>query len=381
MIKLIFTGDFNPPEESGNIFSDKLIRVLDDKDFSIVNLEAPITNAKDKIVKAGRNFKLTPEAIKQILKGKFDLVALSNNHIRDFGDQGVIDTIKICHDQGVMTVGAGKNIKEASKPLIVTIKGKRIVFLNYSEKEFSTASTERAGSNPFDLINAFQKISYEKMVNDYVIIIYHGGLEYHYYPTPEIIRRFKFLIDVGADCIISHHTHRYSGMITYKRKTIFFGLGNFISNTNKKVTNEWRTGLIAKIELNDYDEIHYEIIPTKMSKNLKTVDKLSGEENKNVLIHFENLSKQINNFKFIENYWKNVYVESFNSIINLIKSNSLLESKFRKVLLMILKPNISKYKLLNILNIMRCDAHREMVIETLETIYNKGIKDNGKNSV
>jgi len=93
MIKLIFAGDFIPSESRDSIYSPNLKKFLKDKDFSIVNLETPLTLSNTPILKTGNNFKCAPETIRHILHGCFDAVTLSNNHIRDYGDKGVLDLL------------------------------------------------------------------------------------------------------------------------------------------------------------------------------------------------------------------------------------------------------------------------------------------------
>ncbi|MFW5804750.1 MAG: CapA family protein, partial [bacterium] len=139
-ITLLFADNFSTQENTDNIYSDELKEVLRDKDYSIVNLETPLTNGNQPIEKLGNNFKRNPQTIKHIKDGFFDAVTLSNNHIRDYDDEGVLDTLKTCNDQNIQTVGAGKNINDAAKPLRLNIKGKKISILNYSEKEFNIAS-------------------------------------------------------------------------------------------------------------------------------------------------------------------------------------------------------------------------------------------------
>lgn len=162
MIRLLFAGDLIPPDTSANIFSEKLMGVLQDKDFSIVNLETPLTLGKNKIEKTGNNFKRSPSAIRHVTEGYFDAVALSNNHIRDYGDEGVNDTLNTCAQNGILTVGAGRNAEEAAKPLRLNLKGNKFCILNYSEREFNTATETRAGANSFDLIDVFYQIKSEK---------------------------------------------------------------------------------------------------------------------------------------------------------------------------------------------------------------------------
>ncbi len=135
------------------------------------------------------------QAIRHLKNGYFDAVALANNHIRDFGDEGVRDTIKVCHDNNIKTVGAGIQVIEAGEPLRIQLHGKKISFLNYSEHEFNLASEERAGANPFDTIEVYNQIKQERKTNDHIFVIYHGGFEHSLFPTKRIVQIFKFLIE------------------------------------------------------------------------------------------------------------------------------------------------------------------------------------------
>jgi poly-gamma-glutamate synthesis protein (capsule biosynthesis protein) len=369
-IEILFAGDFIPPAHGGPIFSESLLKVLKNKDFSVVNLECPLTTANHKIFKIGNNFKTLPNSIRHITSGGFNAVSLSNNHIRDFHDQGVLDTINVCQKHKILTVGAGPNIQSASTPLTIKLKGKSIAFLNYSEKEFNAATPDRAGANPFDLIEAFYQIRSEKAHNDYVVVLYHGGCEYHYLPMPEIIRRFKFLVDAGADCIVSHHTHRLSGVIKYNQRPLFFGLGNFLTPTKTKANDSWLTGVLVKIVIN-YNAIRHELIPIKMSKDFSFVDDIKAEERQNVIKFIDDLSEKINNTEFLHNYWNKACLTYTNSLTNVLSSDSLLEYRFRKRIPAILKRGLPRYRLLNVLNLIRCDAHRDMAIRIMEGKYQK----------
>lgn len=367
MVSLLIAGDFIPSENLETPFSEELMTVLEDKDFSIVNLEAPLTTCKNKIMKTGSNFKRPPSVIKHVKAGYFDAVTLSNNHIRDYGNEGVIETLETCKQNYIATVGAGKNIKEASIPLHLNLKSKKISILNYSEREFNIASENKSGANPFNLIDAFQHITKEKEKNDYVIVVYHGGLEYQYYPTLEMVDNFKFMIDVGADAIISHHTHRYSGVIRHKTKPIFFGLGNFLCSTITKITDDWLTGLIVKIILKE-NNVDFELVPVKMSKNFEKINLLKLAHAEKVFDHIDKISSSIRDQSFLSNYWKIKNYEEKDRIIRLITSNSRLEFRLRRYFPKILRIRISNYKRYILLNMIRCDSHRNRLISILEKI-------------
>ena len=368
-LTLIFAGDLIPPVNTSiNIYSEQLLGVLRDKDFSLVNLETPITTSSDKICKTGRNFKVLLKGISAVKNGFFDAVALANNHIRDFGDEGINETFSVLKDNQILSVGAGINNEEASQPLRINIKGTKISLLNYSETEFNIATKLRAGANQFDIIKAYYDIKAEKSLSDYVIVVYHGGLEYCYFPSPEIIQRFKFLTDAGSDAIISHHTHRYSGILVYKEKPIFFGLGNFLANTiSKSGVLEWRTGLVVKLKLN-HGAVQYELYPILMEENFGSVSLLKNSEKQKILNHINELSEKIEDLTFLESFWKREYPYDVKRTLNIINSRNRLEYRLFKHFPIISNLMWSDYKLLNLLGMIQNDSNRYKLIESLRNL-------------
>jgi poly-gamma-glutamate synthesis protein (capsule biosynthesis protein) len=375
MISILFAGDFRPSFRNkfttpSSLFQDNLLSVLQDKDHSIVNLETPITEYHNPIIKTGCNFIVPVKNIEFIKKGLFDTVNLANNHIRDHGDEGVLDTIKHCTLNNIHTVGAGKDLESAKIPLVLNIKNKSIGILNYCEKEFNIATKNKAGANPFDLIDAYNDIISLKKKCNYTFVIYHGGVEHVHYPTPQMLKDFKFLIDIGADAIISHHTHAYSGFIQYKNKPIIFGLGDFYSETkNYKTSGEKLIGLLIRINISENDQIDVNIIPTIQNIEKQSIDLLEGSEKQRVLKQIERISNIISNKNEFENIWANYYLQEEKMTKVLLFSNNRLKYKLRKNLPFI-NQRISKYNLINTLNLMRCESHRNKCVSILENIYN-----------
>jgi len=375
MISLLFAGDFKPAFRNKSttpfsLFQDNLLSVLHDKDHSIVNLESPITECHNPVIKTGRNFKAPIKNIEFIKKGGFDAVNLANNHIRDHGDEGVLDTLKYCDLNNIRTVGAGKNLESAKIPLLLNIKNKSIGILNYCEKEFNIAAKNKAGANPFDLIDAYNDIILLKKTCNYVFVIYHGGIEYVHYPTPQMVKDFKFLIDIGADAIISHHTHAYSGFIYYKNKPIIFGLGElYLETKNDKISSENLIGLLIRLNLSESDQIDIKIIPTYQNIEKQSICLLEGFEKQRVLRQIEKISSTISNINQFENFWANYYLQEEKITKVLLFSNNKFTYRLRKNL-PFMNQRISKYNLINILNLMRCESHRNKCVNILENIYN-----------
>lgn len=273
MAKIIIAGDFCPRERVQehieaqnfeNIFGD--IKIYTSRaDYSIVNLEAPIVNGTaNPIGKCGPSLKAIPATTDAIKYAGFNMATLANNHFYDYGDKGVSDTVNECKRAGIDTVGGDVNIAEASKTFYKEIKGDVYAFINCCEHEFSIATDTQGGSNPINPIKQFYAIKEAKEKAKWVIVIVHGGHEHYNLPSPRMKETYRFFIDAGADAVINHHQHCYSGYEIYNTKPIFYGLGNFCFDRIQRRNSKWNTGYMVELELND-NTISYRTIPYKQA--------------------------------------------------------------------------------------------------------------------
>ena len=370
MKSIYFIGDLKPDNKLKVTFSDSLVKKIGEADFVIANLEAPITDSKKLTKKTGQNFKLPLGTASLLNEYGIKAVTLANNHITDYGAKGVLDTVKICNSNGIQTVGAGSNLNEAKKPLRLELSGQTISIINTCENEFNKASLNSPGANTFDFRSIFNEIQNEKKLLNTVIVVFHGGVEYVQYPSPMIVNIFKYLIDIGVDCVVSHHTHFYSGAILYKDKPIIFGLGNFYKESKKRLPNQrLNKGLIAKIDIGENKKIKYSLIPTIQDNQLKTVDLLSGIQKETTLNDIDEISNTIDNKEELERFWISYIEKEKKNIINLIFSKSKIQYKLRKKVPFLNKPSDYQSKVL--LNLIQCDSHRYKVTKVLESLYNK----------
>lgn len=369
MINILFAGDFIPPAKL-DVFSKDIIDLLSGADFSILNLEAPVTINKKSIKKIGNNFRVDPSKFTCIYNKFFKAVSLANNHIRDFGDEGVTDTLSFCRQNGIQFVGAGQNKIEASRPLKLRIQNRQITVFNYCEKEFNEASEGQAGANVFDLITAYQEILRERVYDNFIIVIFHGGIEYNYMPSRIITKQMRFLIDIGVDFILCHHSHRYSGIEIYRNKPIFYGLGNLLAPTKTKNYPDWYKGIIVQLKI-DYNKIDFELHPTMMENDFQKVFLLSGEAKNDIIRHVDELSLTIKDENLFKEYWIKEFqeLESRNKIYNIITSSNKFKYRLRKYLPNIYTSQFTEYQMLNLLNLIQCDSQREQVLEYLKNAY------------
>src|SRR5690625_2466004 len=163
-MKLLITGDLvlNQPYQTSYI-DQNLVDLFKKSDLNIVNLEAPVTTSNTKINKTGPNIKSHRESTKNVLKAlEVNVVTLANNHVLDYDEQGVIDTLEFCRENEIQTVGAGKNLKEASKIFYFDSAEGKIAIVNFAENEWTSAKDNRAGSNPMNFIDNYTQIQEAK---------------------------------------------------------------------------------------------------------------------------------------------------------------------------------------------------------------------------
>ena len=214
--------------------------VLKNSDITFGNLEGPITNKEDKavwdytkildkvvvdgkIVGTSIYCKSPPIAAIRLRQAGFQVLSIANNHIMDYGESGLFDTLEILSENGIKYVGAGKNIVEARKPVLLQIKGINFGFLAYCD--VYRASKQRPGVAP--IVCSKQDIKKLRNSVDVVVVSLHQG-QYFDYPSPADIKTGHRMIDLGADLVLIHHAHILKGIETYHNGIIAYSLGNFV---------------------------------------------------------------------------------------------------------------------------------------------------------
>ena len=151
---------------------------------------------------------------------------LANNHMMDFGEEGLAETKSRLEARGIPFVGAG-DFATAMKPMILEEAGKKIGVIACAELQFGMAEEECVGVAPMGawLFEAIRRLKQEV---DVVIVSCHAAVEMIPMPSPRLREFYHALIDAGASIIHGHHAHVPQGWETYKEGTIFYGLGNFL---------------------------------------------------------------------------------------------------------------------------------------------------------
>ncbi|MEO9021799.1 MAG: CapA family protein [Ginsengibacter sp.] len=334
------------------------------------NLEFPIIDNGKGIVKSGPVLKGDDNYIDIFKKSGFHVLGLANNHIKDCGEEGVKNTMAVCTQNGISYVGAGENISKAKIPLIREVNGKKIGILAFAEQEFNIATEDEYGANYLDVYDDFDAIRGFKNEVDYLIILYHGGIEYYEYPSPLLQKRCRKMIDSGADLVTCQHSHCIGTTEKYHSGNIVYGQGNTLFGY-RKGSESWNEGLLLQITLPEEKSISSQLDFIPVVANVTGVELMAEKKAKERLEKFFDQSLMIADKEFIKKSWlefcnkkKTLYMPfifGFNRI--LIHSNRILKNE-------IVKGLFSKQKLRVVTNLIRCESHKEV----LDTIFQNEIK-------
>ena len=329
---LIFGGDFCPIGKyekkilaKEKIFDSSLEKLFK-KNFSMINLEAPLCG-KDIPADSPGGFGLRGEPkIADYLKNlKIDVVGFANNHTRDFGNEGVMQTILNLNEANLLNTGAGKNLTEAENIFEQNINGLKIGIWALAEKELNIAAENSAGSSWFCPERNLPVIEKIKGRFDFLIIYLHAGHEFISTPSPRIRNACRAFIDAGADAVIAHHPHVIQGVEKYKDALIAYSLGNLVFDSPYvSAYKNTDLGYLLRINISKHTINMAEIIPYKLRKNIM-VSSLDKNEFDKFTEQFNILSENIiDDLKFHEEWRKNVrfrWETEYRQVLNNFSTN------------------------------------------------------------
>ena len=250
----IVGGDLIVGDDAETFFAGGIDKMLQGADIAIVQLEVPHSNRVPEFLDMGRCLSTL-----ECLLGRFDAVTMAGNHIYDAKEIGVEDTLTWLNEHQLSYVGAGRNMEEAGKPLILVKDGVSIGILNYNciGAAVQNAGLSKGGCNYIDIMTHYElnipnpgqlptdvftfpkPESWRRMLSDIhalrkqcdiLAVYFHKGMVHM--PT-KLADYEQFLsytaIDAGADIIFGAHSHILHGIELYKGRTIYHGLGNFIT--------------------------------------------------------------------------------------------------------------------------------------------------------
>ncbi|MBT0651938.1 CapA family protein [Geomobilimonas luticola] len=219
-------------------------------DLAIGNLEAPLTSRGREFRDKRFRFRADPAAATALREAGFTVLTLANNHMLDYGYEGLRDTADLLDRHGILHAGAGDTLEAARRAATITVKGKRLAFLAYSltlPQEFY-ATDRRPGTAPGYSPFFADDIAKARQTADYVIVSFHWGTEGAERPHSRQVAAARRAIDAGADVVLGHHPHVLQGIERYKDGVILYSLGNFAFGS---LSPSSRQSVIARITLEE----------------------------------------------------------------------------------------------------------------------------------
>lgn len=249
-ITLGFAGDINFDEEwSTTRYMDRqenglldciapeLVKMMNEFDIFMINNEFTYSTRGEKEDKS-YTFRADPSRVDNLKLLGTDIVLLANNHVFDYGEDALLDTLDTLDEAGIPYVGAGRDIEEASRPYVFEINGRRIAYVAASSAEYYSAriATREAGAGVPGIFACYDPTAFLKAIRDadenadFVVACVHWGLEYDndYSDLQEELA--EEIVDAGADAIIGTHTHCIQGVDFFGDVPVYYSLGNFWFN-------------------------------------------------------------------------------------------------------------------------------------------------------
>jgi poly-gamma-glutamate synthesis protein (capsule biosynthesis protein) len=254
---LYLVGDIGPSRKDVDSIFAEVSPVFHEAEIVFAQLETNLTDRGVRLPQAAYADRISPDAAAAFRRSGFNVISCASNHCMDWGPDGLFDTLSALGNAGISVVGAGANIQEARRPVILNRDGTRIAFLAYNsilpagywadEKRpgcvplrahtvFEQIETDQPGTPALIETFAFRgdleamkaDIAKARANADVVIVSMHFGI--HFVPVKLADYQIELAhaaIDAGADMIIGHHPHILKGVEVYRGRPILYSLGNF----------------------------------------------------------------------------------------------------------------------------------------------------------
>lgn len=370
-MKIFVCGDIVNSKKNKNIVDSKLNSIIQSCDHAICNLEAPLYDENQKATpKCGASIFQCDGSINELRDIGFDIYSLANNHIYDYGFDGLQKTISTIEKLECLHLGAGKNHNDAYRELILDNGDVSVAVIAAGENEFGCiADNKDIPGYAWILSNTIEdKIRDLRSKVDKIIIISHAGLEDVNFPLALWRDKYRRFIDLGADIVIGHHPHVPQGFETYKSKQIFYSLGNFFFDYNRKnkVTDD-SYSLVLDIE--KQRTINVSIVYHKSDNSTTS---LSNSNDVSFDINYLN-SLIENNYAKREidiciNKYDSIYRNYYRKAMNLPnKSCNVFDFVKHVAKLIFFKGRVKLYSDLLLLHNIKIDTHLYVVKAALES--------------
>ena len=264
---------------------------LQQADLAIVNLETSVAEG-GKPQEKTFTFRSRPETLEGLKAAGVDMVALANNHVLDYGREGLEETLSYLARYEIQHAGAGLNEKSAYAPAIKEINGAKIAFLSFSmvvPPGWQVGNDHPGVAVAYGLEKMLRAVKNAKDATDFVLVYMHWGIERQ--STPSNIQQEigRELVNAGADLVIGSHPHVLQGIEFYRGVPIFYSLGNFVFTNRGLQTTEDTILLLIEADKNGVASLR--AVPFEIIKNKPTI--VGGKDQERIFNRLIKLSSPL----------------------------------------------------------------------------------------
>lgn len=279
-----------------------VLPLIKQHDLFVGNLETTVTFEHKAVAGSRDTYWCIPEAIKAVKDAGFSVVSLANNHLYDFGEEGVNATLAELQKNKLPYFGLMHAKHDKGYQYILSASpAQKIGLLGYTPYNVFTGQKSEYGFRLPKPQHYQSDIPSLKAQCSFVVVILHEGSGSEL-PSPEMMERCRGCIDSGADLVVCHHSHLLSGYEMYHGKLIAYGLGNFVAAANN-FSELRRRGVILSLEIGDAGLERFEFLPTYVNDSYQT-EPANPETSETILNRIQELSVILQSENYREQYNK-----------------------------------------------------------------------------
>lgn len=240
----------------------KVADYLKKADVAFVNLESQITNKGTlNLAKSAPWFRTDPKAVEGLQYAGIDIVSVANNHVFDYGRDGMEDSLKNLTNAGIKYCGGGLTYAEAYTPTYITAKGKKIAFLAYTNHGDPSWRAQVEYTDEYGVtypacsgvswlyIKQLERGIFKARADgaNLIVVSIHFGTDYTTLPSSAQDRYAHLALDRGADIVIGHGPHVTQPTMVYHKRHIAYSLGNFIFDQHEAYQKGVTSGKVLEV--------------------------------------------------------------------------------------------------------------------------------------
>ena len=223
-----------------HLFTAGVDSIFREAQVVVGNLECPATRIQAPVFKQFI-FRAEPEWLEVLRRHGITHLNIANNHAIDQGREGLMDTRRNIIEAGMVPIGAGANMKEASQPVLLAFEPRkvwlvpslRLALENYAYLPNKPCVSQEPMDSLLECVHRLKKEDSTAVV----IVSLHWGAEHTLQPVPRQRMEAHQLIMAGADILVCHHTHTLQTIEDFRGHKIYYSIGNFIFDQPKPINS------------------------------------------------------------------------------------------------------------------------------------------------